>query len=215
MNQARVSWQAQVARVVWGRMTARIGAYKSIQELRNAQAGRMLRPRVPRGMRREIVSAGGVPAEWLIPSEETSGLLLYLHGGAWTLGYYQPHRWMARVLAGAAGLRALVLDYRLAQEQLRSYIGAADPRDPLVSPYYADLRGLPPLLIQVGGAEWLREDVERFVPRAREAGVDVTLQVWPGMWHVWQMMAGWIPEADRAVAEVARFCRGRRDSEAQ
>lgn len=80
----------------------------------------------------------------------------------------------------------LPLDW--AREQLASYLGETDPRSPLVSPIYADLAGLPRLLMQVGGDEFLRRDAERFVPLARAAGVDVTLQVWPGMWHVWQIL---------------------------
>ncbi len=64
----------------------------------------------------------------------------------------------------------------LAQAQL--YLGGADPRTPLAAPLYADLRGLPPMLIHVGDAEVLLDDSTRLAERAKAAGVDVTLEVW-------------------------------------
>lgn len=77
--------------------------------------------------------------------------------------------------------------------------------DPGVSPLYADSRGLPPTLVQVGDDEMLLDDSTRWTAAARAAGVDVTLDVQPGLWHVWQAMAGWMPEADRAVADIGAF----------
>jgi acetyl esterase/lipase len=84
------------------------------------------------------------------------------------------------------------------------YAGGRDVRDPLISPVYADLRGLPPLLIQVGTREVLLSDAVRLARRAREADVDVTLDVWEGMWHVWQDHAQ-APEAKQAATEIGRF----------
>ena len=78
--------------------------------------------------------------------------------------------------------------------QLRAYQGAADPHAPLLSPLYADLRGLPPLLIQAGGDELLRSGVEELAARAQQAGVPTTLQVWPHMWHFWHLFAPFLPE---------------------
>ena len=86
------------------------------------------------------------------------------------------------------------------------YAGNRDPRDPLISPVYADLGGLPPLLIQVGTREALLSDSVRLARRAREAGVDVTLDVWEGMWHVWQDSVD-VPEGAGASAEIAAFFR--------
>lgn len=83
------------------------------------------------------------------------------------------------------------------------YLGGGDPAQPLVSPVNADLRGLPPLLIQVGEHEVLIDDAERLYQRASDAGVDVTLKRWPEMTHVFQIGAGNIPEADAAIIEVA------------
>jgi acetyl esterase/lipase len=84
------------------------------------------------------------------------------------------------------------------------YAGSHDVRDPLISPVYADLTGFPPLLIQVGTREVLLSDAVRLARRARESGVDVTLDVWEGMWHVWQDHA-LAPEAAQASREIGRF----------
>jgi acetyl esterase/lipase len=84
------------------------------------------------------------------------------------------------------------------------YAGVHDVRDPRISPVYADLRGMPPLLIQVGTREVLLSDSVRLARRAREAGVEVTLDVWEGMWHVWQDHA-LAPEARQAAREIGLF----------
>jgi monoterpene epsilon-lactone hydrolase len=87
----------------------------------------------------------------------------------------------------------------------KNYLGeGGDPRDPLASPLYADLAGLPSLLIQVGDRETVLADSTMFADRARAAGVDVELQVWDGMIHVFQMFAE-LPEAHRAIASIAEF----------
>ena len=72
----------------------------------------------------------------------------------------------------------------------RFLAGAADPRDPRVNPLYADLTGLGPIYIQVGGDETLLDDARRLDEHARQAGVDVRLDVFPGMLHTFQMAAG-------------------------
>jgi len=88
----------------------------------------------------------------------------------------------------------------------RNYLGGqGDPYDPLVSPLYADLGGLPPLLIQVGDRETVLDDSVMFADIARAAGVDVDLQVWDGMIHVFQMFGAELPEAHQAVASIAEF----------
>jgi acetyl esterase/lipase len=85
-------------------------------------------------------------------------------------------------------------------------LGQGDPRDPLVSPLYADLKGLPPLLIQVGNRETVLDDSTMFAEKARSAGVDTELQIWDGMIHVFQMFSE-IPEARQAIASTAKFLR--------
>jgi acetyl esterase/lipase len=259
-----------------------------------ARQERHFRP--PRDVAIRPATVGGVPCEWLTPpGADDRAVILYLHGGAWTLGWTAIHRRMVAHLARAAGCRVLAVDYRLAPEHpfpaalddclaayraLRAdgtppgsivvagdsaggtlalgvlialrdagepppaaaacigaatdlagtgatfetardpivtpafvrrmralYIGAHDIRSPLISPLYADLRGLPPLLIQAGGDEMLLSDSERLAEAARAAGVDATLEIWPRMWHVWHLFAPTLPEARRAIAAVAAFAR--------
>ncbi|MGE0229830.1 MAG: alpha/beta hydrolase [Dehalococcoidia bacterium] len=88
-----------------------------------------------------------------------------------------------------------------------AYLGGADPRHPLASPVYADLTGLPPLMVQVGEAEAFLDDSTTLAGRAREAGVDVTLEVWPDMIHVFQSYAPVIPEGQEAIDRAGAFLR--------
>lgn len=89
----------------------------------------------------------------------------------------------------------------------RDYIGARDPRDPLISPLFAELQGLPPLLIQVGDHEVLLSDATRLAEKAQAAGVPVTLEVWPGLWHVWQGWAATLPEGQAALKQIGEYVR--------
>jgi monoterpene epsilon-lactone hydrolase len=84
------------------------------------------------------------------------------------------------------------------------YLGELDPRTPLASPLYADLRGLPPLLIHVGTDEMILDDSTRLADRARAAGVEVTLKIWPGLWHVFQMIP-FLPESGQSLGEIGAF----------
>jgi epsilon-lactone hydrolase len=89
----------------------------------------------------------------------------------------------------------------------KSYLGErGDPRNPLASPLYADLSGLPPLLIHAGDRETVRDDATILAGKAKAAGVDAELQVWDGMIHVFQMFPE-IPQAKEAVAAIAAFLR--------
>lgn len=91
----------------------------------------------------------------------------------------------------------------------RNYLGKeGNPSDPLVSPLFADLKGLPPLLAQVGDRETVLDDSRDFVARAKEAGVDATLQVWDHMIHVFQQFPAQLPEARAAIDDMGRFVRG-------
>jgi len=251
---------------------------------------------VPPGTTHVAVEAGGVPCEWVdSPEGGREGALLYLHGGGYTIGSVRSHRHLVAYLAGATGLRALSVDYRLAPEHpfpaavddatvayrwlvasgvpparivvggdsagggltvatlvalrdagdrlpaaavclspwvdlegigasmttkqdvdpmverhgllraAQAYLGGADPRAPLAAPLYADLRGLPPLLIQVGTAETLLDDSVRLAERARAAGVDVVLEPWEDMIHVWQAFVPLLPEAEQAIARIGSW----------
>jgi len=96
----------------------------------------------------------------------------------------------------------------------RYYLGDTDPRNPLASPLYADLAGLPPLLIHVGEDEVLRDDSIRLAERARSAGVRVELKVWPVVPHAWQLAPHKVPEARQSLRESAAFLHKLVDSEA-
>jgi acetyl esterase/lipase len=89
----------------------------------------------------------------------------------------------------------------------RNYLGDADPTTPLASPLYADLRGLPPLLMQVGDDEVLLDDTLRVAERAREQGVAVTVAVEMGAFHVYPLFAPDVPESKAALAQIGAFVR--------
>ena len=92
-------------------------------------------------------------------------------------------------------------------QSAKAYLRDADPRTPLAAPLYADLSGLPPLLIQVGTAETLLDDSTRLAERARAAGVEVILELWDDMIHVWQFCAAMLPEGQQAIDRIGEFVR--------
>jgi acetyl esterase/lipase len=102
-------------------------------------------------------------------------------------------------------------DPMLVAERLREggdiYLNGADPANPLASPLYGDLAGLPPLLIQVGDGEILLDDSTRLAQRARAAGVHVDLKIWNQMPHVWQISQNFLPEARDALHDAAAFAK--------
>jgi hypothetical protein len=85
------------------------------------------------------------------------------------------------------------------------YLGKTDPRDPLASPVFGDYRGIPPLLIQVGEHEMLRDDSVRVAKKARADGISVKLEIWPGMFHVFQSHEPLLPEARESIDHMAEF----------
>jgi len=87
------------------------------------------------------------------------------------------------------------------------YLGKRDPREPLASPVFGDYRGIPPLLIQVGEHEMLRDDSVRVARKARADGIPVQLEVWPGMFHVFQSHEPLLPEARESIEHMAAFMR--------
>jgi len=102
-----------------------------------------------------------------------------------------------------------LLTKKFVHEAAKHYAGGQDPLTPTISPLFADLRHLPPLFIQVGTDEILLDDSTRLAQMATQQNVPVTLQVWPSLWHVWQLHGGQMPEADRAIAAMAVFVNGR------
>jgi acetyl esterase/lipase len=101
----------------------------------------------------------------------------------------------------------------LSRDGLRSwadyYLDGTDANSPLASPVHADLAGLPPLLVQVGTAEVLLDDSVRLAERAKAAGVDVTLEQWEEMVHIWHAMAAFVPEGQQAIDRVGEWVRER------
>jgi acetyl esterase/lipase len=102
-------------------------------------------------------------------------------------------------------------DPMLVSDRLRAgseiYLNGADPENPLASPLYGNLTGLPPLLIQVGDGEILRDDSTRLAERATQAGVQVKLEIWQNMPHCWQISQGFMPEARQALSQAAAFAK--------
>lgn len=91
------------------------------------------------------------------------------------------------------------------REMANLYLAGADPRNPLASPNFADLSGLPPLLIHVGSEEVLLQDARGLAERARAAGVDARLEVWDRMFHVWHAFYQMLEEGEAALRKVAAF----------
>jgi epsilon-lactone hydrolase len=163
--------------------------------------------------------AGGTDARQLVISGDSSG-------GGLALAALAALREAGDPLPGAAVVMSPWTDLALAGESLRTraaadvmltpegareaadwYLAGQDPRHPHASALCADLRGLPPILIQAGDAEILRDDSARFAVAAQAAGVDVTLEIWPEMPHVWHVFAGLLPEADQAIERIGAWLR--------
>ncbi|HLG46824.1 MAG TPA: alpha/beta hydrolase [Reyranella sp.] len=89
------------------------------------------------------------------------------------------------------------------------YLGGKDARAPLAAPLHADLKGLPPILVQVGTAETLLDDATRIAERLHSAGGDVKLSVWPNMLHVFPLFAPILSEGRDGCLEIGQFMRAR------
>lgn len=251
----------------------------------------------PADISHQAVDVNGVPCHWLVPQDSAAErVLLYLHGGGFVLGLTGLHMEMVAQLARRMGVRALMVDYRLAPEhpfpaalddcvavyrwllqqkiparniviagdsaggnltittlmKLRddgdplpaaaaalspvtdfvskdkrfddtydpllhpratrlynkSYVAGQDPHNPLMSPIFGDWRGLPPLLIHAGEDEVLRHDAIAAADAARAAGVDVRLEIYPRMWHVWQINPS-LPQTEQSLDDIAHFLTAR------
>lgn len=101
------------------------------------------------------------------------------------------------------------LDPALLEPLARLYAGRHDRGEPGLSPLFGDLRELPPLIIHVGDHEILLADSTRLAGRARAAGVSVNLEIWPELWHVFQLFAPALPEAQRSLDQIGTFVRAR------
>lgn len=116
--------------------------------------------------------------------------------------------WTDLTLTGESITNCAKIDPYISQDLLKlgaHYVGDNDPRHPHISPFYADLKGLPPLLIHVGTDEVLLSDSTRLAKAAEDAGVEVNLKVWDRMWHDFHLWAPYLPEADQAIEEISEF----------
>jgi acetyl esterase/lipase len=98
-----------------------------------------------------------------------------------------------------------MIDLTFGRNAAADYCGAEDPKHPLISPLFADLSGLPPMLIHVGSEEILLRDSQALAAKARGDGVEIDLQVWDGMFHVWHLFGIVLAESRRAHADIVRF----------
>src|SRR5450432_970888 len=117
--------------------------------------------------------------------------------------------WVDLAFTGAsmkdAHIEDPLLTYEFLQAGARMYLGKADSRDPLASPLFGDLSGLPPLLIQVGSDERLLDDARQYAERATGAGSRVRLEVWQGMHHVFQVNVADLQTSGIALDRAAAF----------
>ena len=143
-------------------------------------------------------------------------------GGNLTLATLLALRDRGRPLPSGGIALSAATDFTLASESLKTvedpiisartmpefrerYLGMTDPTDPLASPVFGDYHGIPPLLIQVGEQEMLRDDSVRVAEKALADGVSVKFEVWPGMVHVFQIRG--LPESREAIEQIAEFMR--------
>jgi acetyl esterase/lipase len=262
------------------------------QRARQEKSARFFR--LPKQIRRQVITDIGVPSEWIDYPNSCSGTILYLHGGAYALGSINSHRELIARLVNTTNCRALAINYRLAPENpfpaaledainaydwlisiginpsriciagdsaggglaiatllalrekdmplpagvlcfspwfdltlsgdsvyknenldpilsssiletyVNYYIGSNKASEPMISPLFADLRGLPPIHIQSGRNEILLDDSVRFYEKAQQAGVDVTLKIWDDMIHVFQLF-DFLPETKESMKQVSAF----------
>lgn len=121
--------------------------------------------------------------------------------------------WVDLTCGGASYETKAVLDPIVTRQGVaqmaQHYLGEADAKTPLASPLFADLSGLPPLLIHVGSDEVLLDDATQLAARVRATGGEAELEVWPDMIHVWHWFLPWLDEAQAAVDGIGRFIRAR------
>lgn len=157
------------------------------------------------GFRPENIAVGGESAGGNL----TLALVLKLRalGSALPRGVYLLSPWLDLTQSGEAYDICASRDPMVSREVLQGladiYRGNAPPADPLISPLFADLAGLPPLLVQAGGDEVLLGDSTRLAHRFALAGGDVTLRVWPEMVHAWPLFQHSIPVAGNAAIQEA------------
>ncbi|CAG7658414.1 alpha/beta hydrolase [Actinacidiphila bryophytorum] len=165
---------------------------------------------------RELLAGGMDPGELVVAGDSAGGgAVVALLLAAREAGLPQPAAaavlspWVDLTLSGASMRTKEDADPIFTAQDLRAYadhyLGDRDRAHPWASPVFADLTGLPPLLVQVGSNEVLLDDAVRLAGRAGADEVDVTLEVWPGVPHVFQHHYGRLDDADAALDRVAAF----------
>jgi acetyl esterase/lipase len=121
--------------------------------------------------------------------------------------------WLDLTLSGASMESKAAHDPMVQRDGLQrmadAYVAEGDAEAPTVSPLFADLAGLPPMLLHVGTAETLLDDSTRFAEKARAAGVDVEIEVWDDMIHVWHAFSLVLPEARQATDRIGAYLKER------
>ncbi|HET9690874.1 MAG TPA: alpha/beta hydrolase [Acidimicrobiales bacterium] len=169
---------------------------------------------------RWLLASGRDPRRVVVAGDSAGGglalaLLLAIReaGDPLPAGAYLLSPWTDLAMTGASLEGRRAVDPMIDPDEMGTvvawYVPDGDVRNPLVSPLFADLAGLPPLLVQVGAAEVLYDDSARLVASARAAGVEAELQEWEGAFHVFQAIVGLAPEADDAVARAGTWIAGR------
>ena len=165
----------------------------------------------------EWLLAGGIPGEQIVVVGDSAGGTLALALLVKLRDQGKPLPALAVCLSPATDLTMsgvtwtlnarndLLLNPKKVRASIELYLRGTDPRTPLASPLYADLRGFPPLLIHVGSDEFLLSDATRLAEKAKEAGVSATLEVWQGMQHGWHILASFLPEGRRVIARIGEF----------
>lgn len=165
----------------------------------------------------EAIRAEGWPPERIVLGGDSAGgglVLALLHellarGEAPPCGVVAFSPWTDLTLGGASirrlAWRDALLPARRIEEVRSLYLAGADPTDPRASPVRGRFLGAPPVLIQASTAEILLDDARGMAARLRADGVPVDLDLWRGVPHVWQGLAGLLPEADAAISRAAHF----------
>jgi monoterpene epsilon-lactone hydrolase len=165
---------------------------------------------------RELLATGTDPRDLVLAGDSAGGgLSVATLLAAREAGLPQPAAvvvfspWVDLTLTGESMRSKEGADPIFVADDLRAYVdrylGGSAPTHPLASPLFADLSGLPPLLVQVGANELLLDDAVRLAGRAGADGVEVTLEVGPDLPHVFQLQFGRLDEADAALDRAARF----------
>ncbi|MFJ9721308.1 alpha/beta hydrolase [Streptomyces sp. NPDC101209] len=165
---------------------------------------------------RELLATGTDPRDLVVAGDSAGGgLSIATLLAAREAGLPQPAAvvvlspWVDLTLAGGSIRAKEGVDPIFTESDLRAYadlyVGEGDRAQPLASPLFADLTGLPPLLVQVGANELLLDDAVRLAGRAGADDVEVTLEIGPGLPHVFQHHYGRLDEADAALERAARF----------